>query len=74
LRAVAALLDAKAPPEDAAAYKAWLMRLATAVALAGKEDQGFLGRGGVKVNAAERAALEAMAEALGTSVDGPLLS
>jgi hypothetical protein len=74
LRAVAALLDAKAPPEDAAAYKAWLMRLATAVALAGKEDQGFLGRGGVKVNAAERAALEAMAEALGTSVDEPLLS
>jgi hypothetical protein len=71
LRAVGALLDAKASPEDAAAYKAWLVRLATKVALAGKEDQGFLGRGGVSVNEAEKAALAAVAEALGTSVGEP---
>jgi hypothetical protein len=72
LRDVASLLDAKAPPEDAGAYKAWLMRLATVVALAGKEDQGFLGRGGVKVNDAEQSALEDIAEALGTSLEGPI--
>ena len=67
LRSVAALLDAKAPSDEAAAYKGWLMRLATTVAAAGKEDQGFLGRGGVLVNPAEQAALEAIAEVLGTS-------
>jgi hypothetical protein len=65
LRAVSALLDAKAPPDEAVAYKGWLMRLATTVAAAGKEDQGFLGRGGVRVNPAEQAALGAIAEVLG---------
>jgi hypothetical protein len=74
LRAVGALLDARAPHEDAAAYKAWLVRLATKVALAGKEDQGFLGRGGVSINDAEKSALEAVAEALGTNVEGPILT
>jgi hypothetical protein len=72
LRSVAALLDAKAAPEDAVAYKGWLMRLATIVARAGKEDQGFLGRGGVLVNSAEQAALAAIANALGTSVEESL--
>jgi hypothetical protein len=71
LRAVAALLDARAPADEAATYKAWLMRLATTVAMAGKEDQGFLGRGGVKVNDAEQSALQGIAEELGTSLDGP---
>jgi hypothetical protein len=36
-----------------------------AVARAGKEDQGFLGRGGVLVNDAERAALASIAQTLG---------
>lgn len=62
---VVALLDAKATPQEAAEYKRWLMQLATATAEAGKEDQGFLGRGGVVVNDAERAALERIREVLG---------
>jgi hypothetical protein len=65
LRRAAALLDAKATPEEAAGYKGWLVDIARAVAEAGKEDQGFLGRGGVMVNDAERAALQGVAEALG---------
>jgi hypothetical protein len=71
LHAVAELLEARVPADEAAAYKAWLMRLATAVAQAGKEDQGFLGRGGVSVNDTERAALQAIAQALGTSLEEP---
>ncbi len=50
LRRVAALLDAKATAEEAAGYKGWLLDIARTVAQAGKEDQGFLGRGGVMVN------------------------
>ena len=65
LRRVTALLDAKATPDEAAGYKRWLLDIARAVAEAGKEDQGFLGRGGVMVNDAERAALQGVAEALG---------
>jgi hypothetical protein len=65
LRSVMALLDARATPDEAAAYRRWLLRIATAVAEAGKEDQGFLGRGGVPVNDAERAALAELADMLG---------
>lgn len=65
LRRARALLDAKATPDEAAGYKGWLMDIARAVAQAGLEDQGFLGRGGVAVNDAERAALQGVAEALG---------
>jgi len=65
LHAVVALLDAKAAPDEARGYKEWLMRVATVTAEAGKEDQGFLGRGGVAVNDTERAALAEMAEVLG---------
>jgi hypothetical protein len=43
------------------------MRIATVAAGAGKEDQGFLGRGGVQVNDAERAALHHVAVLLGVS-------
>jgi hypothetical protein len=74
LRAVAALLDEKAPADEAVAYKRWLMRLARTVAAAGKEDQGFLGRGGVLVNAAEEAALASIAEALGIEAEGSATS
>jgi hypothetical protein len=65
LRAVVTLLDLKATPDEAAGYKGWLMRIATTTAEAGKEDQGFLGRGGVMVNDAERATLQSIAEVLG---------
>ncbi len=62
---VATVLDAKATPEEATGYKGWLMDIAGAVAQAGKEDQGFLGHGGVMVNDAEREALAAIARTLG---------
>ena len=65
LRRVATLLDSKATPAEATGYKGWLMDIARAVARAGKEDQGFLGHGGVMVNDAERQALDAMARTLG---------
>jgi hypothetical protein len=65
LRGVAALLDSRVEPEEASAYKGWLMAIASAVANAGKEDQGFLGRGGVEVNDRERAALAEIAAILG---------
>ena len=61
----ATLVDAKATPEEAAGYKRWLLRIAQTVAEAGKEDQGFLGRGGVKVNDQERSALGSIAATLG---------
>ncbi|WP_046862407.1 hypothetical protein [Microvirga massiliensis] len=65
LRAVAALVDAKAP-EDAAGFKAWLREVAQKVAEAGTEG-GFLGFGGVAVSDAERATLAEISSALGTS-------
>jgi hypothetical protein len=65
LRAGAALLDARCTPEEAAGTKRWLLEIARVTAEAGKEDQGFLGRGGVMVNDKERAALALVADALG---------
>lgn len=65
VRSAIAAVDAGATPDEASAYRAWLLGIATAVAQAGKEDQGFLGRGGVMVNDAERAALAELAGLLG---------
>lgn len=65
VRSVAAAVDTGATPDEASAYRAWLLGIATAVAKAGKEDQGFLGSGGVMVNDAERAALAELAGMLG---------
>ena len=65
LRSVVELIDRRATPEEAAGYKELLMRIASVVAAAGKEDQGFLGRGGVMINASERAALGQVADVLG---------
>ena len=65
VRSAVALVDAGATPDEASAYRAWLLGIAIAVAQAGKEDQGFLGRGGVMVNDAERAALGELAALLG---------
>jgi hypothetical protein len=65
LRSVSMLLAQKASPEEAAGFKDWLLRIARATAQAGMEDQGFLGRGGVHVNAAEQAALREIEVALG---------
>lgn len=65
VRSAVAVVDARATPDEASAYRAWLLGIATAVARAGKEDQGFLGSGGVMVNDAERAALRDLAATLG---------
>jgi hypothetical protein len=65
LHRLAELLDAKSTAEEAAGYKGWLLAIARATAQAGKEDQGFLGRGGVLVNDAERAAIADIATTLG---------
>jgi hypothetical protein len=64
LHAVSTLLDAKAP-DEAAAFKAWLWRVAQKSAEAGKEG-GFLGFGGVAVSDAEKATLAEIATALGS--------
>lgn len=67
---VVALLDAKSDAAEAEGYKRWLLEVAEAVAQAGKEDQGFLGRGGVMVNDAERTVLQAITAALGLEPAG----
>src|ERR1044072_2825414 len=62
LRAVAEMLDQKAP-EDASAFKAWLLQGAQKAAEAGTEG-GFLGCGGVAVSDAEKATLAEISTAL----------
>jgi hypothetical protein len=62
LRAVSALLNAKAPA-DAPAFKTWLQSIAQHVAEAAKEG-GFLGFGGVQVSEAEKATLAEIGTAL----------
>jgi hypothetical protein len=62
LGAVAALVSSKAP-EAAAGFKTWLNAVAGKVAEAGTEG-GFLGFGGEKVSAAEKATLDRLATAL----------
>lgn len=63
LRATAGFLDAVAP-EEAGAFKNWLVHIAELVAGAASEG-GILGFGGEKVSEPERAALAAIAAALG---------
>jgi hypothetical protein len=63
LRQVSALVGEKAPG-SAAAFREWLKGIAARVAEAGTEG-GFLGFGGEKVSAAERATLERLGSALG---------
>ena len=65
LSAVATLLDTRTTPEEAAGYKDWLVGVARASAAGALEDKGFLGRGGVQVNDAERAAIAEVARLLG---------
>jgi hypothetical protein len=63
LRSTAKILDATAPLESRA-FKNWLNYIANLVAEAGTEG-GFLGFGGEKVSAAERATLADISTALG---------
>ena len=62
LKAVAGIVDVKAP-NDAAAFKDWLEQIAQQAAEAGTEG-GFLGFGGVAVSEAEKATLAQISSAL----------
>jgi hypothetical protein len=61
-RQVSEILDAKAEPEDAAAYKLWLLETAAAVCAAARTG-GFLGIGGERISEKEQAFLDELAEA-----------
>lgn len=65
LRQVAALLAQKSTPEESNGFKEWLMHVAVTTSEAGKEGGNIFGWGAVQVNDAERAAILAVAEALG---------
>ena len=64
LRTTSKILSAKATPEEAATFRAWLMEAAQKSAEAAKEG-GFLGIGAVRVSEGEQAMLAKMREILG---------
>jgi hypothetical protein len=64
LRNAMSILESKATPEEADAYKTFVMRVAQAVAGAHKEG-GFLGIGGQRISDAEEQALDEISHALG---------
>lgn len=64
-KAVAAILDKKAAPDEAQEYKEWAMSIAKNVASAAKEG-GFLGIGGTRISEGEKEAFAQIADALGT--------
>lgn len=64
LRGVTAILDAKATPEEAAAFREWLLQAAQASADAAKEG-GFLGIGATRVSEGEKTMLAKLREILG---------
>ena len=66
MRAVAAIVDAKAEPEEAAAFRQWLLATAQAAADAAKEG-GFMGFGAEQVSEREQAMLDELRSALGLS-------
>lgn len=63
-RAAAALLDREASPAEAQEYRAWTMSIAEKVANAATEG-GFLGFGGERLSAPEKAMLDQIRAALG---------
>ncbi len=70
LHLLAELLASKVDPDDATGYKQWVVRAAVLASEAGQEGGGFLARGAVQVNDAERAALAEVAAALGVTAEG----
>lgn len=64
LRGVNELLEAKATPEEAEAFRRWLIAVAKAAADAAKEG-GFLGFGAEQVSEGEEKMLEQLDDALG---------
>lgn len=63
VKAVATLLDSKAPKAEADEFKHWLVNIGQQVAAAAKEG-GFLGIGGQQVTDEEKAAMAALSAAL----------
>ena len=63
-RQAAALVEKKAKPDEAQAFKEWLVSIGQTVAEAAKEG-GFLGFGGVRVSEQETSALKDLRSALG---------
>jgi hypothetical protein len=63
-RQAAALVEKKAKPDEAQAFKEWLVSIGQTVAEAAKEG-GFLGFGGVRVSEQETSALKNLRSALG---------
>jgi hypothetical protein len=70
LRAVNALLERKASPEDGAKYRAWIRTTAQRAALAAKEG-GFLGIGGQRVSEREQQMLDNLGEIFGAPRGAP---
>jgi hypothetical protein len=66
LRGVNELVTAKATPEEAEAFRRWLVAAAQAAADAAKEG-GFMGFGGEQVSAGEQRMLDQVRAALGTA-------
>jgi hypothetical protein len=64
IRRVNGILEAKATPEEAAAFREWLLQAAQAAADAAKEG-GFMGFHAVRVSEGEKAMLEQLRKALG---------
>jgi transcription antitermination factor NusG len=64
LKRVNEILEAKATPEEAAAFREWLLQAAQASAEAAKEG-GFLGIGATRVSEGEKAMLAKLREVLG---------
>jgi hypothetical protein len=69
LRAVDAVLEAKAAPDERAALRAFLLDVGRQVAAAAKEGT-VLGFGGTRVSPQEQAVLQQMATALGGDASG----
>ena len=65
-QSAAALIDAKAPPSEAAEYKQWALSVAENVAMAASEG-GFLGFGGEQFSEPEQKFLAAVEAALGAT-------
>lgn len=66
VRAAVAIVDAKATPEEARAFRDFILTVAEAVANANREG-GFIGIGGKPVSESEQAALDELRSLLGSA-------
>jgi hypothetical protein len=69
LQKATAIVTAKATPEEAEAFRKWIVATAQAAADAAKEG-GFMGFGAERVSEGERTMLEKVAEAVGARAPG----